>query len=366
MATSISLEDSITIFEKDQNSDVLMTWCFPTITEDLKSVILNRTSLLQEKISLQFSFSKFKNSWIYIYTTSVETQQINKEDGSITQINVPDSLKRVVAFSLVLVRNQFNPEKYGSLAQIMSSVYKQTGDCSKLLECQLRVFNRGQFDVGSMGKFVDSSFDVRRSYLQTSIKDIIQLFGEEIILIWSAMAMKKRIVVYSEKLSSLLKVIRALPLFVFHRQNWNILRPFVTISDLELKDLISTGVYCAGFTDSSIKSREDLYDILVDLSSKEVSVSSQSKDQFILGSFHKDVLRFLLSSLDDEEITDQHVIKGLNMKMKELLTKLESLKETNEETGKSSITLESLETRKLPNGMSTFLFNIANAEGLNG
>ncbi|KAN0034592.1 hypothetical protein ACTFIV_001122 [Dictyostelium citrinum] len=366
MATSISLEDSITIFEKDQNSDVLMTWCFSTITEDLKSVILQRTSLLQEKISLQFSFSKFKNSWIYIYTTAVETQQTNKEDGTITQINVPDSLKRVVAFSLVLVRNQFNPEKYGSLAQIMSSVYKQTGDCSKLLECQLRVFNRGQFDVGSMGKFVDSSFDVRRSYLQTSIKDIIQLFGEEIILIWSAMAMKKRIVVYSEKLSSLLKVIRALPLFVFHRQNWNILRPFVTISDLELKDLISTGVYCAGFTDSSIKSREDLYDILVDLSSKEVSVSSQSKDQFILGSFHKDILRFLLSSLEDEEVTDQHVIKGLNMKMKELLTKLESLKETNEETGKSSITLESLENRKLPNGMSTFLFNIANSEGLNG
>lgn len=39
--------------------------------------------------------------------------------------------------------------------------------------------------------------------------------------------MKKRIVVYSEKLSLVLRVIRALPLFAFHRQDWDILRPYV-------------------------------------------------------------------------------------------------------------------------------------------
>ncbi|EGC30361.1 hypothetical protein DICPUDRAFT_41536 [Dictyostelium purpureum] len=363
--TSISLEDSVTIFEKDLNSDVLLTWCFPSLDETLRSVILQRTSLLQDKISLQFSFSKFKNQWIYIYTTAVD-QQPAAQDGQQPP-SIPDCLKRVVAFSVVLVRNHFNPEKYGSLAQIMSNVYKMTGDCSKLLECQLRVFNRGQFDVGAMGKFVDSNFDVRRSYLSTNIKDVIQLFGEEIILVWSAMAMKKRIAVYSEKLASLLKVIRAFPLFVFHRQNWNILRPYVTINDVELKDLTTTGVYVAGFTDPSIKSREELYDILVDLSSKEVTIASHAKDQFLLSSLHKDVLKFLLASLEDEEVTDQQVIKGLNQKMKDLLTKLESLKEVNEETGKAApITIESLEARKLPSSMSTFLFNIANAENLNG
>ncbi|KAF2073893.1 hypothetical protein CYY_004781 [Polysphondylium violaceum] len=347
----ISLEDSISIFEKDLNSDVLLTWCFPSINDQLRQVLLNKTSLEKEKISLNFSFSKYKNTWIYIHTTSID-----HSSGTI-----PESLKRVAAFSICITRNHFNPEKYSSLASILSNVYLALGDCSKLLECQLRVINRGQFDVGALGKFVDSSFDVRRSYLATSIKDVIRLFGEEIILIWSAMAMKKRVVVYSEKLISLLKVIRALPLFVFHRQNWNILRPYVSINDLEIKDLQSTGIYCAGFVDPSIKSRDDLYDILIDLSSKEVSISSYSKDQFVLGSFHKDLLRFMLESLDNDEVSDQALIKGLNMKMKELLSKLESLKEDD-----GKITLESLESRKLPNGMSTFLFNIANAEGLNG
>lgn len=39
--------------------------------------------------------------------------------------------------------------------------------------------------------------------------------------------MKKRIIVYSEKLGLLLKLIRAFPLFSFHRQDWDILRPYV-------------------------------------------------------------------------------------------------------------------------------------------
>jgi hypothetical protein len=36
--------------------------------------------------------------------------------------------------------------------------------------------------------------------------------------------MKKRVAVFCEKLSALLKFIRAMPLFVFHRQDWNVLR----------------------------------------------------------------------------------------------------------------------------------------------
>eukprot|EP01132_Coremiostelium_polycephalum_P004617 gene4617-5768_t len=356
--TDIIVEEGLCIFEKDINNDVLLTWKFPSIDDTLRQVTLKRTNLLEDKStsgSIQFSFSKFKNTWIYIYTLPVNQSE-----------PTPEPLKKVVAFSVCIFRNQFNPEKYGTLAQIMANIYSKIGDPSKLLECQLRVMNRGMFDVGPLGKFVDADYDVRRSYLVTSIKDIIRLFGDDIILIWSAMIMKKRIVLYSEKLASLLKVIRALPLLVFHRQNWNLLRPYVTLSDIELKDLSSTGVYCAGFTDPSIKSREDLYDLFIDLSSKEVSVSSHSKDHFILGSLHKDILNYLNTAVEDDETTDQAVIKGIILKNKEIISKLESLKQVNEDDGKAYITLEILEARKMPLGMSNFLFSIANAEGLNG
>lgn len=90
--------------------------------------------------------------------------------------------------------------------------------------------------------------------------------------------MKKRIVVYCDIINVVLKIIRALPLFVFHRKDWDILRPYVvwifktfflksfwkTMNEDEILELKTTGVFIAGFTDPSIKGRTDLYDVLVD------------------------------------------------------------------------------------------------------
>lgn len=57
---------------------------------------------------------------------------------------------------------------------------------------------------------------------------------------------------------------RAIPILVWHRQNWDILRPFMTLSEPELADIKAAGVYCAGFIDESARDREELYDVLVD------------------------------------------------------------------------------------------------------
>jgi hypothetical protein len=90
------------------------------------------------------------------------------------------------------------------------------------------------------------------------------MFGESIILLWNAMMLKKRVVVVCSKLNLLLRCIRSIPLFVWHRQAWDTMRPFVTLNDSELLDLKNAGVYVAGFVDQEIKDREELYDLLVD------------------------------------------------------------------------------------------------------
>lgn len=45
----------------------------------------------------------------------------------------------------------------------------------------------------------------------------------------------------------------------------------MTLSENEIEDLKSANVYCAGFTDETVKEREDLYDLLVD--SKKIKFS---------------------------------------------------------------------------------------------
>lgn len=345
--------DSLSLIEKDTNGDVLVTWAYPAIDDEVEQTLKSRSNLSQETIPLQFTYSKFKNFWIYIYSQAVEKDP-----------PPPSNLKRVSVFSLCLLRSVFNPEKYFALSKLLVSLYASTGEPAKLLQCHLSVLTRGQFDAGQLGKFVDSEFDNRRAFLVSSLKDIVRLFGEEVILLWVAMLTKKRVIVYAEKLGILLKVIRAIPLLVWHRQNWNILRPYVTLTQPEIAEISAAGVFVAGFTDPALKSRENLYDLYVDINARSISVANHAKDQFVLGSLHQELAAALIAGAETEDVTDQTLIKNLAVKTKDLLTKLEGLRVEDTEDQKLYITLESLQNRKLPPGMDRFLYNVAAAEGM--
>ena len=55
------------------------------------------------------------------------------------------------------------------------------------------------------------------------------------------------------------------------------MRPYVTLSEKEVEDLTTTGIYVAGFLDPAIRSREDLYDVLVDLTNMSIAVADHAK-----------------------------------------------------------------------------------------
>lgn len=60
-------------------------------------------------------------------------------------------------------------------------------------------------------------------------------------------------------------------------QNWDLVRPFMGLSEPELKDLASTGVYIAGFTDPDCFNRKDLYDLYVNLQDKRFFIPDHAK-----------------------------------------------------------------------------------------
>ena len=43
----------------------------------------------------------------------------------------------------------------------------------------------------------------------------------------------------------LLRITRAFPIFVWHRQDWSVLRPYMTMADSEVDELRTAGVYGA-------------------------------------------------------------------------------------------------------------------------
>ena len=79
----------------------------------------------------------------------------------------------------------------------------KTGSPLSVLQGFLKVLT-----TGTLADFNKVDFPEAQSYIATSIKDVIRLFGMEIILLWAALMMKKRVVVFGDKLTTLLRVIR--------------------------------------------------------------------------------------------------------------------------------------------------------------
>eukprot|EP00743_Colponemidia_sp_Colp-15_P003280 GILK01003542.1.p1 GENE.GILK01003542.1~~GILK01003542.1.p1 ORF type:complete len:371 (-),score=66.77 GILK01003542.1:286-1365(-) len=342
---------SLSIVEKDAHGDVMVTWSYPTVDPEVGSVIVQHAkSYILSEAHTKSSFTKHKATWLYSQATEKGTNL--------------SALPRVESFAIYLCAKDFFPEKYSALLKILTFAYATTGSPIDVLEGLLGVFNEGKIKIAEM-TWVASQFNHKKSLL-TPINYIIQLLGPQIVVVWSALLIKKRVAVYCEKLGELLACIRALPQLVIHRQDWNLLRPVVLLSELQLEDLKTAGVYVAGFIDPRIKGREDLYDLLIDVSSATVEVSATAKADLTVGSYHKELATWFneASGRDPDHI----VVKALRKRTAELLEKLRGLCKDHEGTGdgRSYVTQQQLADPELAFAphFARFLYNVALSEGM--
>ncbi|KAK6178152.1 hypothetical protein SNE40_012967 [Patella caerulea] len=338
------------IIEKDVNGDVLWTWSYPSLTTIQRDLFLHKCGLCKDSVHhLQFIFSRLQYTWFYIYTTSLED-------------NTESRLKDVTAFSLVLVTKDFNPERYEALCRLFSHQYAQTGNPASVLENYLSVMTRGICVNGENGKFLSKEFDNIQAYAKSQLRLVIDTFGVESILIYTALLLKKRLVIYCPSLQDLLLFTRALPAFTWHRQNWGIVFPYLELRDEELSMLKSSSHYVAGFADAAVEGRSELYDVFVNVPTNQIIIAQQAKESLAMGKLHKDIAMVMVQAAENIENSEQDIIKVITNKTKDLLNNLKSLA-VEDESGKSSITLETLHERKMPPATENFLFSLAVCEG---
>ncbi|CAL1547531.1 unnamed protein product [Lymnaea stagnalis] len=274
------------------------------------------------------------------------------------------SLPQVVQFTVVLLCRDFNPEKYSALCQIFGRQYKKTGSAATMLEGYLSVITKGTCNSDENGKFSVNDFSKQQAYGKCCIKDLIQTFGLETILIYTAVLLKKRIAVYfpPHSLGNLLEYTRAIPAFAWHRQNWNIVHPNVQLTEGETEHLKSNSHYVAGFTEAAVEGRTDLYDIFVNAPNSQIFIAAHAKESLAMGKLHKEIALLMVEKAESET-SDLDIIKAIETKTKDLLNNLKSLA-TKGADGKLSFTLETLKERKLPPATENFLFSLAASEGL--
>ncbi|XP_032235611.2 DENN domain-containing protein 10 isoform X2 [Nematostella vectensis] len=343
---------SLSVIEKDSNGDVLWTWCFPAVTPAFRQIVMRKCCLNSEKGQelVSFCYGQLQRKWYYLYTTDVKNSSV---------------MPKVTHVTVVLLAKDFHPEKYRSLTRLLSSGLLDTGNPAEMLEQYLSVLTKGicsDSEDGSM--FNLKEYNPRAAFLEKSLKDVVNIFGVETILVYTALLLKKRVAVYTPRLPTLLDITRTLPVLVWHRQNWSILHPYVDLEEDEIEELKSSVTYIAGFTDASIENRTDLYDLLMNVATGEVTIPTHAKETFQMGKVHKDIAMFMVEASKNEEMSDQAFIKELTNKTKDLVNNLQKLGVDTEDGKPPKITLDGLRQRKLTAIMENFLFNLAAAEGL--
>uniref|UniRef100_A0AAR2KDF5 UDENN domain-containing protein n=1 Tax=Pygocentrus nattereri TaxID=42514 RepID=A0AAR2KDF5_PYGNA len=333
--------------EKDMNGDTLWVWCYPSVSTELREVLLRKCCLTSDSAVLHaFVFGQYCRTWYYVSTVDVQE---------------PTVLKKVTHFSIVITAKDFNPEKYAAFSRVLCRMYIKHGNPVKMMEGYIAVLTKGICQSDENGSFLIKDYDVRKAYLAGSIKDVVSQFGMETIILYTALMLKKRIVIYHPRVEALLEFTRALPALTWHRKDWSILHPYVHLEDRELENLRMCTGYVAGFVDPEVTNRSDLFEVFVNLPDSEITISQHAKEAMAMGKLHKEIGHFIVQSAEDNDRTDVQVIKDISMKTKEILSNLVSLAKEGED---AKLTLEALKQRHFPPATENFLFHLAAAEQL--
>jgi len=354
----------VSIIELDINGEVLQTYRYPIIDDTLNQVIhsrcplQNNKQLLSEKDEVANVEDEHGNVSHFMYS---KFQDVNLY--TCTQV-LKQPLNQVTSFSICLCSKDYFPQMYQQCVQLLAKVYYESSfDPIQLLQVYISVFGSGKYK----NDFVSTQFDKRKSKIG-QVQLLADLFQEEdFCRIWTAVLLRKRVLIYSEKISELMAIVDACPSLCWHRANAkqeynNFIRPFVNLSsEVEVRDLENMGVFIAGIMTEAKNIR---YDLFVDISRREVTVSEQAANDFKLTKIHRDMYNAVKSELEEQERSNkpsnQGLIKVIATSTMDIIGKLKAIKESNQ----GVLNIEIFKAVSKQPDTQRFLYNIALAEGL--
>lgn len=191
--------------EKDVNGDTLWVWCYPSVSPELKQVLLRKCCLTQEVRDFHtFVFGHFSRTWYYITTTEVqEPSALNKVPTRFSTPNIRASFTNIWLFIFTRTGysffNRYNSERlqpwevrrpqqdplqvrrwcsapvcgpkgFGLCSRVFSRMYVKHGSPVKMMEAYIAVLTKGICQSDENGSFLIKDYEVETAYLAGSIK----------------------------------------------------------------------------------------------------------------------------------------------------------------------------------------------------
>lgn len=306
---------SLCLIEHDCEGTGLCVWNYPDTSIDIRTACITRCS--SEGKNTPYIYFKLKNDWVYCLTMP------------LGQDIIPD----VTSASICACTRSFNPEKFYAFLMVLFEQYLSNGDPTKILEGYLSIHTTGNFS-NSAGTFDTSLYKDNDALTlatnSTSLQELNDMLGIEFAVLWNAVLLKKRILVIAEDCDKLLPIVRILPLLASHRnENYQILRPLVSSEQEFLDDLSSCGIFIAGTLDSSLSAKSELYDVLLSLQERRVTVTQHALSSMKMCSIHKDMAQLVATAAGDvatrKGSTDNEILKQITAKTSTIISNLKSL-----------------------------------------
>lgn len=326
------------IIHKFHNNNVLFTWSYHSITEECKKLILSSIPLL-DGVNNKEIYLKSKN-WVYLWQAPVDK----------------DEYKSAI---IGLVTKDFNPCKYSGFCRMLCSNYIENQNAVELVKIFLDCIIVNSSLTNRKNGMV-SKYDFKNYNLTTNLKELIKQFGLEIILIYTALLLKKRVIVYHSNFIYLQKCLLSFTYLVHNRNINSYLLPLINSA----ADLQNKSFFMAGIKRDISNLKPNQYDLFVNLKTNTINISTGSKDILSMTKTHKDIAMLLQQLSEEPGLTEEQLVEQLNSKTNDLLTFLNSLSTTTADTGKQMVTIESLRSKNFNKNLENFLFNIAVAENI--
>lgn len=335
-------------------SHFLWHWTYPTITPTNRSLIEKR---LYSKTIQTDTFDLYKlsrSTWVYVQPTTSRRHLF------------------------LLLTSDFCPHTYRKLLTNFASLFTSGKvSFSRFLHYYLTLLisESSPVSVSELGgRQLTLQVDLADTPLarQSHIKSIIRLFHLDVILIYTALLLKRKIAIYHHSQSTLLDFSTALSSFVSHRPHTDtheILYPNVDLHDPEqLEHLHRLHHFIATFQDADIGEQVDLYDIYINLAAVEITISNKAREMFSMTKTHKEVAIALVRVAENESASSEDVIAEICKKTKELKTTLTQFcKDSSTESPDGDMCMISkatLQQKLLSPNLESFYWNFAIAEGM--
>jgi hypothetical protein len=356
---------ALAIVERDREGVAMVVWSFPKTSAEQDAVFVARSDFSTEVRAVVRSrgagrvggmgVGRGGATWAVRRGAQALTHRLGKQwvYAASTTASLPSRvLPGVSGVSLHLCTRTFHPERWCALAAVLLERYTATGDPRSALTAWYEAFRSRR--VAESG-WEESGWSDSSAFVGGGrLAGVARLLGDHLVLAWTALLLRRRVVVLAPTAGDVLGAVRGLLLLLPHRGRgeWAHARPLVSSAVLrtsaaavasaerggggdessalsaidsdpavaddesqplperlaraaaraEVKDLLSAGYYLAGTTDEGFAARPDLWDCLVDLRGRRVqpSPSEVAAGTFTLTPLHRAVAESAARALAGE------------------------------------------------------------------